>query len=424
MQHTMPLDGLGPLGPEMAAAVQACVHCGFCLATCPTYQVLREEMDSPRGRIYLMKAALEGRLDMTGALVEHIDRCLGCLACVTACPSGVRYDRLLMGFREHLERRRPARPLARRLLRRVLAGVLPHPRRFRAAVRVGGLVRSVARRLPEALAGPLQLLPERIGSGEPTAGFYAARGPRRARVVLLSGCVQQVLAPSINRAAVRVLTHNGVEVLVPFGQGCCGALAMHSGMADLARALARRNLAALGNQDADAIVTTAAGCGSAMKEYALLFAGEPESELADRFARRVRDISEFLVELGPVPPGPLEEPLRVAYHDACHLAHAQGVREAPRRLLRRIPNLELVELPEPDICCGSAGTYNLEHPDVARALGRRKADSILATGAAAVVTGNIGCMVQIGAGLRERNGAVPVWHTVELLERAYRPGRP
>lgn len=422
MQHRIPVEKLGPAGARMAAAVQACVHCGFCLATCPTYLVLGEEMDSPRGRIYLMKGVLEGHLDPDGAVAGHIDRCLGCLACVTACPSGVRYDELLTGFREHLEARRRARPLADRLFRRALALVLPYPRRFRLAALAGQLARPLRRWLPTRLRSPIDLLPETLPSPAPLdAEVYPARGRRRARVALLVGCVQSVLAPSINHAAVRVLTRNGVEVVVPPEQGCCGALAMHTGLAAQARALARRNLTAfLREDDVDAILTTAAGCGSAMKEYPLLFLGRPEEPLARRFAARVRDVSEFLDALGPVSPGPLEAPLRLAYHDACHLAHAQGVRAAPRRLLGQIPNIELLELPEPEICCGSAGTYNLEHPDVAQALQQRKVDAVLSTSAEAVATGNIGCMLQIRAGLVRRGAPLPVWHTVEVLDQAYR----
>ena len=420
MQHRIPVERFGPVGERMAAAVQACVHCGFCLATCPTYLVLGEEMDSPRGRIYLMKGVLEGTLAPDEAVADPIDRCLGCLACVTACPSGVRYDELLTGFREHLERSRRSRPLVDRLMRRGLAMMLPHPRRFRVAAAGGRWIRRLDRWLPKRLRAPLALLPDELPPPDPLAEVYPAVGRRRARVALLAGCVQQVLAPSINRAAIRVLNRNGVEVLVPRGQGCCGALAMHTGMGDQARSLARRNLAVLLRDDVDAVLTTAAGCGSAMKEYPLLFLGRPEEPLARRLSEKVRDVSEFLYDLGTISPGPLPSPLRVAYHDPCHLAHAQGVRTAPRRLLGQIPNVELVELPEAEICCGSAGTYNLEHPDIARALQERKVDAILSTGVQAVATGNIGCMVQIRSGLQRRRHAIPVWHTVELLDQAYR----
>ncbi|HEY8425024.1 MAG TPA: glycolate oxidase subunit GlcF [Limnochordales bacterium] len=419
MQHRIQVERLGPAGAPMAEAVQACVHCGFCLATCPTYRVLGREVDSPRGRIYLMKGVLEGRLEPEPAVVEPIDRCLGCLACVTACPSGVRYDQLLVGFREHLEARRPARRPYARLLRRMLATLMPYPRRFRLAARLGALARPVMERLPEPLAAPVRLLPSQLPSPAPLAPRYPARGRQRSRVALLAGCVQQVLAPAINRAAIDVLTLHGAEVLVPPEQGCCGALAMHTGMAEQARALARRNLAVLLREGVDAVITTAAGCGSAIKEYPLLFRGRPEETAARRLAERVRDVSEWLDEIGPLPPGPLPRPWRLAYHDACHLAHAQGIREAPRRLLGQIPGVELVEVPDAEICCGSAGTYNVEHPQLARELGRRKAEAILSTGAEAVVTGNVGCMVQISTALRERGHPLPVHHTVEVLARAY-----
>ncbi len=422
MQHRIPVEQLGLAGAWMAEAVQACVHCGFCLATCPTYRLLGRESDSPRGRIYLMKGVLEGRLDLRPAVVEPLDRCLGCLACVTACPSGVRYDQLLVGFREHLEARRPRRRAMARLLRRALGALMPHPRRFRVAARLASVARPVAGRLPDLLAAPVRLLPERLPPPGQLAPRYPARGRQRSRVALLAGCVQQVLAPGINRAAIDVLTLHGAEVLVPAGQGCCGAIAMHTGMTGQARALARRNLAVLLRQDVDAVIVTAAGCGSVMKEYPLLFRGRPEEAAARRLAERVRDIAEWLDATGVLPPGPLPATGRLAYHDACHLAHAQGIREAPRRLLARIPGIELVEIPDGEICCGSAGTYNVEHPQLAGELGRRKAQAILSTGAEAVVTGNVGCIVQIAAALREQGRPLPVHHTVEVLAQAYAPG--
>jgi glycolate oxidase iron-sulfur subunit len=246
-----------------------------------------------------------------------------------------------------------------------------------------------------------------------------AQGPRRARVALLAGCVQQALAPAINLATLRVLARNGVEVVIPAGQGCCGSLMAHNGDAGFARRLARRNLRAFAAEPADAIITNAAGCGSGMREYGLLFAGQPEEEAARTFAARVRDVSTFLDELGLIPPGPLPQPLRLAYHDACHLAHAQAITAAPRRLLRAIPNLTLLDIPEGDLCCGSAGTYNLEQPEIAAQLGRRKAENILATGAEALAAGNLGCLVQIQAHLAALGRPLPAGHTVEVLDQAY-----
>jgi glycolate oxidase iron-sulfur subunit len=252
---------------------------------------------------------------------------------------------------------------------------------------------------------------------------YPARGARRARVALLAGCAQQVLAPEIGWATLEVLSHNGVETVVPSGQGCCGALAMHTGAAEQAKALARRNLQAFPD-DVDAIVTNAAGCGSGMREYPLLFKGEPDSDAAGAFSDRVLDISSFLAAIGPVAPPPLSQPLVVAYHDACHLAHAQGVRSQPRALLDAIPNLTLVEPAEWELCCGSAGTYNIEKPEIAFELGRRKAHNLLATGAQAIVSGNIGCLTQVRSHLGQLGAHIPVMHTVDVLARAYAEAAP
>jgi glycolate oxidase iron-sulfur subunit len=418
LRHEIPVEALGARGPAMAAAVESCVHCGFCLPACPTYLTLGEEMDSPRGRIVLMKGVLEGELSLD-EVGPHIDRCLGCLSCVSACPSGVRYGELLTPFREMEQGRRRA-GLARRLTRSVARRTLPYPGRFRVAARLGTLARPFRRVLPRPLRAMLDLLPERIPPADRLPAVHAAKGPRRARVALLAGCAQQVLAPEINRATLRVLARNGVEVVVPERQGCCGALAMHVGGGVQARRLARANFHAFDLDSVDAVVTNAAGCGSGIHEYPLLFAGTGDEETAARFAERVRDVSVLLADVGLEPPPALPEPLLAAYHDACHLAHGQGIRAEPRALLRTIPNLTLAPLPEPDICCGSAGTYNLEHPAIASSLGDRKAAGILASGASLVVTGNIGCMTQIASSL-ERNGkGLPVLHTMELLDRAYR----
>ena len=400
----------------MAKAVESCVHCGFCLATCPTYKVLGEEMDSPRGRIFLMKEVLEGEMPLAEAQ-PFVDRCLGCMACVTACPSGVEYGDLLAPFRARAEVERQRPPLDR-AVRTLVKETLPYPDRFRMAVqsgRVGRWLRSV---LPAELGAMLDLLPETLPPAPPLPEIYPAQGQRRARVALLAGCVQQVLAPQINWATLRVLARNGVEAVIPRGQGCCGSLSLHIGEAAQARDLARRNLAAF-PADVDAIITNAAGCGSGMHEYGLLFAGETEAAQAAAFGERVRDISVFLDELGIEPPPPLTQPLTIAYHDACHLSHAQRVTAPPRRLLSQVPNLRIVEIPEAELCCGSAGTYNLEQPELARQIGERKARNILATGAGAVITGNIGCMNQIRTHLELLGDPLPLWHTVEVLDWAY-----
>src|SRR4030067_1070897 len=354
MQHTIPVESLGPLGQVMAEAVTTCVHCGFCLPACPTYTVLGEEMDSPRGRIVLMKSVLEGGVDLDEAM-PYIDRCLGCLGCVTACPSGVPYDELITPFRGYAETKRQ------------------HP----------------------------------------------AQGTRRPRGALLSGCVQQALAPEINWATLRVLARNGVEVVIPPGQGCCGALASHTGDQVTARSLASE-LSQVFSADVDAILTNAAGCGSSMHEYPLLFRGTDLGEVTEAFARKIMDISVFLDQLGITSPPPLPSPLKAAYHDACHLAHAQGVTAAPRRLLGQIPELTIVPLPEGDLCCGSAGSYNLEQPEIADLLGVRKAKNILATKAEVNITGNIGCLLQLRPHLKrfvDLNGGQleppPVLHMIE-----------
>ncbi len=413
MRHSIPVDSLGPQAPSMAQAVASCVHCGFCLPACPTYLELGEEMDSPRGRILLMKGALEGELSQEEVL-PYVDRCLGCLACVTACPSGVEYGDLLTPFREMAEKQRSRTPMEE-LTRTLTNQTLPYPGRFRAAATLGRFTRLFRRFLPPALHTMLDLLPDRLPPRVHLPTVSPAQGERRARVALLSGCVQQVLTPGINRATVDVLTRNGVEVVIPPRQGCCGALSMHTGAAEQARGLARRNFNAFNLDEIDAVVTNAAGCGSGMHEYPLLFAGEAEEQAAADFAAKVQDVTVFLDRLGIEPPPPLSEPITLAYHDACHLAHAQGVWDAPRRLLSAIPNLTLAPIPEGEICCGSAGSYNIEQPEIAAQLGQRKAEAVLSTGAQAVVTGNIGCMTQIDSHLRRLGKPLPIYHTVELL---------
>jgi glycolate oxidase iron-sulfur subunit len=416
MQHAIPLENLGAQGPAMAQAVDQCVHCGFCLSACPTYKVLGEEMDSPRGRIFLMKEALEGNLTADD-VSPYVDRCLGCLACVTACPSGVAYGDLLTPYRSLSESERSRSPMERST-RMLVRETLPYPDRFRQAVRAGKIGRSLRRALPGALGAMIDLLPESLPEAKPLPDIYPAQGPRRARVALLAGCVQQVLSPEINWATLRVLALNGVEVVIPKAQGCCGSLSMHVGEDEQARSLARNNMATF-PKDVDAVITNAAGCGSGMHEYSQLFAGSMYEVPARAFADKVLDISAFLADLGIEPPPPLAEPLTVAYHDACHLSHAQGIRSQPRTLLAAIPNLIVVEIPEGDLCCGSAGTYNLEQPELAAEIGERKARNIALTDAEAVVAGNIGCMVQIGKYTDAVGHPLPVLHTIELLDRAY-----
>jgi glycolate oxidase iron-sulfur subunit len=421
MQHNISASSwqekIGPQLEEMTQAIESCVHCGFCLPVCPTYQVLGEEMDSPRGRIFLMKSVLEGDLSFQDASL-YIDRCLGCLACVTACPSGVKYGELVSPYRAYAQSQ-VSHTLMERARHMLVKETLPHRRRFRSATSFGRLAKPIRNLLPEELGGMLSLLPEKLPPTQPLPELIEAEGERRARVALLIGCVQHVLAPEINWATLRVLARNGVEVVIPQDQVCCGALLMHTGDYVEARDLARQNLAVF-PRDVDAVLTNAAGCGSGMKEYELLFKGLEEEQLAGEFARRVQDISQFLVELGVVEASPLPQALRVAYHDACHLAHAQGILEPPRRLLAAIPNLTLLEIADSGTCCGSAGTYSLEQPEIAAQLGKLKAHNILESGGEAVVTGNIGCMVQISNSLKGEGKMLPVFHTIELLDLAYR----
>jgi len=417
VQHGIDAQQYGPQGEAMAHQVKTCVHCGFCLPVCPTYKDLGQEMDSPRGRILLMKEILEGSLDMEEGL-PYVDKCLGCMACVTACPSGVEYGELLTPFRA-LARDRVKGTLLDRLTRLSFRLLLPFPRRFRVAAALGRLARPFTGMLPHRMASMLELLPRKLPASPPLPSVYPAQGRRRARVALLSGCVQQVLSPAINWATLRVLARNGVEVAVPAEQGCCGALALHNGDADQARRLAARNFKAIPD-DVDAVITNAAGCGSGIREYPLLFRGDGMEDEAHCFSSRVKDVSVFLDELGlEVDPPPLSAVMKVAYHDACHLAHAQGIRSAPRKLLERIPNLTLMELMDGETCCGSAGTYNLEQPEIANRLGANKAAVIEQLQPDAVAAGNVGCLMQIESHLRRRNSTLPVLHTVELLDRAY-----
>ncbi|MBZ0304389.1 MAG: 4Fe-4S dicluster domain-containing protein [Anaerolineae bacterium] len=416
MRHDIDPSQHGPHGEAMVKAIESCVHCGFCLAVCPTYNVLGEEMDSPRGRIYLMKSVLEGKIEQEDAQ-PYIDRCLGCTACVPACPSGVQYGELLIGYRGQSEAQRN-RPLLDRVQRTMIRETLPYPDRFRLAAQAGRIGSLFEQALPEQMRAMIGLLPQQLPPAQPMPEIYPAKGPRRACVAFLSGCVQTVLAPDINHATLRVLAENGVETIIPRGQGCCGSMMMHIGETPLAQQLARKNLDVFPT-DVDAIVTNAAGCGSGMHEYGLLFAHDPAEEQARAFAERVQDVTVFLDSLGFRPPQPLPQPMKVIYQDACHLLHAQGIQAPPRRLLGSVPNLTLLELNDGGLCCGSAGTYNLEQPEIAGELGRRKAERIIRLGADAVVSGNIGCLTQIRTHLEAKNQAIPLYHTIQLLDLAY-----
>lgn len=396
--------------------LRECVHCGLCLNACPTYLELGSEMDSPRGRIHLIKGLEDGTLALDDDVIRHLDLCLGCRACETACPSGVRYGSIIEDARAYIEHR-ARRPWWDRLRRAAIMAVFTHPRRMRALLGLAQVARGLGVwPLVTRVVGAAAMLPPWRPSA-PLARLYPAHGRERARVGLLRGCVGDALFSEVNAAAVRLLTSQGVSVIVPPEQGCCGALHLHGGDPESARRLARQNLLAFPN-DLDAVLVTAAGCGATMKEYGHLLAGDATSELAEGFAARTRDVSEFLAELG-LPAPKRRSAMRATYHDACHLAHAQNVRGAPRRLLAGIGGLELIELGEADVCCGSAGSYNLTEPGMARRLRERKIDNIAATGASCVVVGNPGCALQIRAGLSARGLNVRVAHPVELLDEAY-----
>jgi glycolate oxidase iron-sulfur subunit len=413
--------------PPRLDLIDDCVHCGFCLPTCPTYVLWGAEADSPRGRIYLMEQGVRGE-PMTDSMVVHFDRCLGCMACVTACPSGVRYDRLIEDTRQQVERRHP-RNLRERLLRAVIFGLFPYPRRLRLlrgplrAYQASGLQRLIDRtwllgRTPTLAT--LQSLAPRLARPERLASRLPATGPRRAVVGMITGCVQSVFFPDVNAATARVLAAEGCDVVVPRGQGCCGALSVHNGREAQAQRFARALIDTFTAAQVDFVVVNAAGCGSTLKDYGELLRDDPVyAERAAVLATKVRDLSEILVELGPIATRH-SLPITVAYHDACHLAHAQGVRAQPRKLLAAIPGLQLREIADPEICCGSAGVWNVLNPEPARQLGERKARDVLATGADLLVTANPGCLMQVAASVRAAGGSIGLAHTAQVLDASIR----
>jgi glycolate oxidase iron-sulfur subunit len=464
-------DSHHPPSPEL---ISDCVHCGFCLPACPTYELTGEEMNSPRGRIYQMKLISEGEAPLDAAAVSHFDNCLGCMACVTACPSGVRYDRLIESVRPQIERNW-ARSRGDRAFRALIFRLFPYPRRLRWAAVLGALYQRLGIRSALDRTGLLRRLPARLRSlealmpdvplraalrrtpvhsravapaedapvavapaeGEPVAGAPAKGAPAkgapakgapvaaaaaaRRTVGMVTGCVQQVFFAQVNEATVRVLTAEGCDVVAPAEQGCCGALSEHAGREEEAAVRARRLIDVFEPLDVDTIVVNVAGCGSALKEYGRLLADDPRyRERAEAFAAKVRDISELLAELPPLAPRhPV--PARLAHHEACHLAHAQGVREQPRAVLRAIPELDVVDIPEADMCCGSAGVYNLIQPEPAEELGRRKAGNVRSTAPDAVVTANPGCLLQIS---RHLDKQLPVLHPVQVVDASIRGVRP
>jgi glycolate oxidase iron-sulfur subunit len=418
--------------PPEKQYIDDCVHCGFCLPACPTYVLWNEEMDSPRGRIYMIKKAAEGESPLDDRFRLHMDRCLGCMACMTACPSGVEYNKLIEPTRAQIERNLP-RSIGERLFRKMIFATFPHPERLRmlalpllvyqksglrALVRATGITKLLPKRmaameslLPDVPSHPFKRLPVQV----------SAQSLQRLRVGMLSGCVQQVFFSHVNAATARVLASEGCQVVIPDEQGCCGALMVHSGLESDAILLARRMIETFEKADVDMVVINSAGCGSTMKEYGHLLHDDPQwASRAAAFSAKCKDITEILCELEPqAERHPLK--MRIAYHDACHLQHAQGVREQPRRLLNGIPELEVAEIPEGSLCCGSAGVYNLLQPDTANELGDRKVTNLLTTGAEAVLSANPGCLLQLMNGLRRRGmKEMPAFHMVELLDASIR----
>ena len=415
--------------PPSKQIVETCVHCGFCLPACPTYVLWNEEMDSPRGRIYLIKVASEGAASISPQWVSHFDTCLGCMACMTACPSGVDYGKLIEATRAQIERNHK-RDLGEKLYRRFIFSVFTRPdrlRRMRLPLLVyqksglQALLRSsgVMKLLPKKLQTMEALLPK-LPPSESIAAITPAQGTKRRRVGLLLGCVQREFFPQVNAATVRVLAAEGCEIVAPPGQPCCGALLVHAGEEAAALELARRTIDVFEHADVDTIITNAAGCGSNVKDYGHLLRDDPKyAERAKKFALKCRDVSEVLAELEPRARRNAL-PVRVAYHDSCHLQHAQGIRQQPRALLAGIPGVELAEIPEAPICCGSAGIYNLVQPGAANTLGDRKAELVAGLKADVVATGNPGCLLQLQSALGRRRDKVPVVHTIQILDASLR----
>jgi glycolate oxidase iron-sulfur subunit len=421
--------------PPLEELINDCVHCGFCLPTCPTYLLWREEMDSPRGRIYLMKMGLEGDVErMDRTYVQHFDQCLGCMACVSACPSGVQYDRLIESTRAQVERHY-RRPLMERLLRWLIFALFPHPARLRAMLLPMWFYRRSGLRWLLHRSGLVRLLPQRLQAMEsllPEVSLKSMfnelparikpQGTPRLKVGLILGCVQRVLFDDVNLATARVLAAEGCEVIIPPGQGCCGALGMHAGREKEALQMARKMIRLFEREQVDVIAVNAAGCGSNLKDYGALLADDPlYAERARRFSAKCKDVTVLLAGLeARAPRHPV--PLRVAYHDSCHLQHAMGIRTEPRKLLAGIPDLEVQEIDEAAICCGSAGIYNLVQPGTAAELGERKARNIVATKADLVVSGNPGCQLQLRASLHKLGHEIPTMHTIQLLDASISGG--
>ena len=408
---------------------QDCVHCGLCTSSCPTYLETGDENDGPRGRIYLMRSVAEGRMAVSEGVRRHLDLCLDCRACETACPSGVKYGQIIEPFKVALQRSAPPDSRTSLLRRLILGHLFPYGDRVKLALAPARVLQrlgvmklmdrsGLTKLLPPTLQRMQAMLPDLTGPGAKLPDVLPPIGPRRARVALFRGCVADAMFPDTTAATARVLQRNGCEVVIPRSQGCCGAIHYHSGVEKPAIALARANLAAFNPDEFDAIIVNVAGCGAMLKEYHHLLP-EGDHDAAERFVAKVRDISEYLIELGLIPPEhPM--PVSVAYHDPCHLCHAQQVRSQPRQLLGSIPGLRLVPLAESEVCCGAAGTYNLAQPEMSGRLARRKLANLDATGAEIVATGNVGCILQIARTLKDNDRPMRVAHPVDLLDRAYR----
>lgn len=422
-------DSHHPPSPEL---INQCVHCGFCLPACPTYALWGQEMDSPRGRIYLMKMASEGTATMTPHWVEHIDKCLGCMSCMTACPSGVDYGKLIEATRAQVERHH-IRSTSERWHRKLIFALFPHVNRLRAMrpflqfYQRSGLQTllhrlGIFKLLPERLTTMEGLLPK-LGDHHEIAEITPAQGPQRKRVGLLLGCVQREFLSDVNMATVRVLAAEGCEVVAPKQQGCCGALLIHAGEETPALELAKKVIDVFEGANVDVIVTNAGGCGSNVREYAHQLRDDPHyAERARRFSAKCRDVSEVLVELGPrATRHPLN--LRIAYHDSCHLQHAQRVRTQPRELLNAIPSAQVLDIPEAALCCGSAGIYNIVQPKTAQELADRKANWIIPLKADVVATGNPGCLLQLQSAFERKGSSTRVLHTVQVIDASIQ-GKP
>jgi glycolate oxidase iron-sulfur subunit len=410
-----------------------CVHCGLCTASCPTFVETGNENDSPRGRIYLMRAVTDGRLELNQNVRRHLELCLDCRGCETACPSGVQYGKLIEPFRVSMEQAGADLKTAAKsndwFHKYILFGLFPYPERLRATLGPARIAQKLKldqfliwtglwRLLPSRLGRLFTMLPKLEKPLPQLPTFFPATGRRRARVALFTGCVGDVMFRQTNWATARVLQANGCDVVVPREQGCCGAIHLHAGSSDPARAFADQNVAALDPSSVDAIIVNVAGCGSMLKDYGHHWLDEKQHE-REAFAAKIRDCTEFLDSLGLITP-PGEVKVTATYHDACHLAHAQKVRDQPRNLLKKIRGLKLVELAESDLCCGAAGTYNLTEPEMAEKLGRRKLDNIRKTGARVVITANAGCLLQIAREARMQGEVLKIMHPMDVLDLAYR----